>query len=119
LAKYLERNGHAGFAYVLGTRNGGSHAWLGRGALIVDITADQFEDQPRSVIVDTVSNWHASFRLDSEDQRHPADFEKYNEAAAATLASAYVAVVGQMPHTEPRDMESGALAVTSTTRSGP
>lgn len=97
LAKYLERNGHAGFVYVLGTRNGGSHAWLRRGSLIIDITADQFEDQPRSVIVDTQSSWHASFQLPPEDREHPADFERYDKATAATLANAYVAVVGHLP----------------------
>jgi hypothetical protein len=96
LAKYLERNGHAGFAYVLGMRSGGSHAWLSRDALIVDITADQFEDQSQSVIVDTCSIWHASFRLHPEDQQHPADFEKYDEATVSTLAKAYVAIVGQI-----------------------
>lgn len=97
LAKFLERNGYSGFAYILGMRGGGSHAWLSRGNLIVDITADQFEDQSHAVIVETESNWHTSFRVDCDDQRHPADFEKYNEAAAATLASAYVAIVDQMP----------------------
>jgi hypothetical protein len=99
LAKYLERNGHIGFAYVLDMRNGGSHAWPGRGALVVDITADQFEDQSRSVIVDTLSSWHASFRIDPEDQQHPADFEDYDGAAAATLAYAYLAIVGHLPRT--------------------
>jgi hypothetical protein len=94
LAKYLERNGHIGFAYVLGMRSGRSHAWLGRGALIVDITADQFEDQSQSIVVDTSSRWHASFRLSPEDQQHPADFEKYDKATAATLANAYMAVAG-------------------------
>jgi hypothetical protein len=106
LAKYLEENGYTGFAYVLGMRSGGSHAWLGRGALIVDITADQFEDQSQSIIVDTQSSWHASFRLHSEDRQHPANFERYDKATAATLANAFMAVVGQMPRAEPHGMES-------------
>jgi hypothetical protein len=100
LANHLERNGHTGFVYVLGARNGGSHAWLRRDALIVDITADQFEDQFQSVIVDTLSNWHASFDLHPEDQQHPADFEGYDKGTVATLANAYVAIVEQIPRLE-------------------
>ncbi|MET4214219.1 hypothetical protein [Bradyrhizobium sp. LA2.1] len=90
LAKHLERNGHTGFVYVLGMRNGGSHAWLRRGALIVDITADQFEDHFQPVVVDTTSNWHATFDLDPDDQQHPTNFEEYDEATVVTLANAYV-----------------------------
>ena len=88
LAKYLERHGHAGFTYICGMRNGGSHAWLRRDDLIVDITADQFPDQHQSVIVDRLSSWHASFRLDPRDEQH-ADFERYDAFTAANLADAY------------------------------
>jgi hypothetical protein len=89
LAKYLEDSGHTGFVYVLGMRNGGSHAWLRRDRLVVDITADQFEDQNRSVIVEMESKWHELFDLDAEDKQDPSDFEAYDQATAAMLRKAY------------------------------
>jgi hypothetical protein len=94
--KYLQNNGHTGFVYVLGTRNGGHHAWLRRGRLVVDITADQFEDQNRSVIVEIESKWHELFELDDDDKQHPSDFEKYNEAAAVQLRNTYRAIIRQL-----------------------
>ena len=63
---------------------------------MVDITADQFEDQNRSVIVEIESKWHELFEPDDEDE-HPSDFEKYNEAAAVMLRNAYRAVVRHLP----------------------
>ena len=38
-----------------------SHAWLRRGELIVDITADQFQDAPRPIIIEENSHWHRQF----------------------------------------------------------
>ena len=44
--------------YVMGV--GGRHGWLDCGLFLVDITADQFDDQDRSVIVapKNESRWH-------------------------------------------------------------
>jgi hypothetical protein len=92
LAKYLERNAHTGFVYVLGMRDQRSHAWLQRDDLVIDITADQFEDQDQPVIVARVSTWHSTFTVEPEDQHH-ADFTLYDAATAATLAQAYHAIV--------------------------
>ena len=61
--------------------------------MIVDITADQFEDQFQSIIVETTSNWHD---VDPDDQQHPANFEEYDKVTVATLANAYVAILEQM-----------------------
>jgi hypothetical protein len=96
LAKYLERNGHTGFVYVLGMRDGGSHAWLGRDDLVVDITADQFGDQHQPVIVESGSKWHELFRLEARDDENPVDFERYDRATVITLWNAYRAVVRQL-----------------------
>lgn len=93
LSKYLESNGEANFGYALGMRAGGSHAWLARSELIVDITADQFDDQDAPVIVTRQSPWHATFRLEPEDQQIHADFELYDDNTAFTLAAAYRAVI--------------------------
>lgn len=48
-----------------------SHAWLARGPLIVDITADQFSDAPAAVIVARDSAWHAQFTF---KYTAPSDF---------------------------------------------
>lgn len=76
LAKYLEQNGCGRFNYILGNRQGSSHAWLEQGKVIVDITADQFNDNNQPVIVTVEHNWHDQFcgEIDSV-----ADFDKYNE----------------------------------------
>jgi hypothetical protein len=95
LARYLEENGHTGFFYVLGMRNGGFHAWLSKDGLVIDITADQFSDQHQAVIVALASRWHGSFRVDRRDE-FPENFGKWDKAAAATLANAYRMVMSQL-----------------------
>ena len=42
--------------------NGGQHEWLMLNDVIIDITADQFDDAPSPVIVETSSEWHARFQ---------------------------------------------------------
>jgi len=42
--------------------NGGQHEWLILNGIIIDITADQFDDAPSPVIVETNSEWHARFQ---------------------------------------------------------
>lgn len=56
--------GLAGLQYVCGERGSESHGWLQCGDLLIDLTADQFDDQNREVIVTQVndSTWHDSFR---------------------------------------------------------
>jgi hypothetical protein len=61
LATYLRDQGFGTFKYCWGRRGEKSHAWLKRGDLIVDITADQFDDQESPIIVSTNSEWHSSF----------------------------------------------------------
>lgn len=58
----------SGFQYVSGVQGSvpegtwTTHAWLERDGLVVDITADQFSDECRSVIVESDSILHSSFR---------------------------------------------------------
>lgn len=49
--------------YVWGTRGAETHGWIQCAGLIIDITADQFDDQDRSVIIErpTNANWHSTF----------------------------------------------------------
>lgn len=61
LATYLSRLGLGCFRYVNGWRNGFSHGWLVQDEVIIDITADQFEDGPGRVIVSNDSAWHQHF----------------------------------------------------------
>lgn len=86
LAKYLKINGHDGFAYICGVREEQSHAWLGRRSLIIDITGDQFSDNPNAVFVGENSRWHAQFSIDSE---HPADLDCYDPNTRLSLGVAY------------------------------
>lgn len=67
LGAYLVDLGHPGFELISGIRGNWeddtwtSHAWLARGDLVIDITADQFNDAPTGVIVKSPSIWHQQF----------------------------------------------------------
>ncbi|MBR1281324.1 hypothetical protein JQ597_04645 [Bradyrhizobium sp. AUGA SZCCT0177] len=77
--------------------------------MIVDVMADQFGDQFQPVMVDTMSNWHATFDLDPDDQQHPANFEEYDRATVVTLANAYVALVEQVLRSSMQRLNSDRL----------
>ncbi|MGK2873615.1 MAG: hypothetical protein ACSLFL_15385 [Alphaproteobacteria bacterium] len=93
LAKFLEESSFGQFNYVLGERDERFHAWLERGDLVVDITADQFPDNSRQVIVECHSKWHMSFE---REILHVADFEIYDERTRATLRIAYREVLSHL-----------------------
>ena len=69
LGTYFKDEGLEDFVYVSaerGTKSDNtwtSHAWLACGALVVDITADQFPDGPGPVVVASPSHWHAQFEV--------------------------------------------------------
>lgn len=98
LAAYLADHGAGDFDYVCAERGvhveDGSeddwttHAWVQRGDLIVDITADQFAEMVEvPVIVSTDSAWHRGF---SVRERHPqADFRYYDPRTQAMLGGTY------------------------------
>lgn len=87
VAHLLLEQGLGEFDYVLGRYGDASHAWLQQGALIVDITADQFPDagQPE-VIVALGSEWHS--RLNG-DIKHRATLPIYGQDWEATLLRDY------------------------------
>jgi hypothetical protein len=93
LAKYLEGEGYGPFQYMLGRRNGCSHAWLQQDALVVDITGDQFADMPHGIFVDLDSEWHRSFGAKAE---HVADFEIYDDHTKRNLRNSYVTILQQL-----------------------
>ncbi len=75
LSEFLLECGHGEFDYMLGEREKRSHAWLQQGNLIVDMTADQFQDQPRQVIVTPESKWHLDFK---GKRQHGANIRLYS-----------------------------------------
>lgn len=81
MGAYLIDMGFEGFVRVTGRRgakermNRAPHHWLARESLVVDITADQFWDNPQPVIVADPSRWHRLFRL--EDDTNDSDFRKW------------------------------------------
>jgi len=95
LAKYLEESGCGKFDYVLGKRrpNSHSHTWLEQNGVIIDITADQFEGISTEVLVTTDRSWHLQFK---EEDRHVADFERYNGNTVSNLRASYRQVVIQI-----------------------
>ena len=93
LARYFKDEGLSGFDYVLGQRDGCSHAWLERRGLIVDITGDQFEEFSVDVFVGRDSVWHKSF---NGEIQHPADYSVYGERIAAELEGAYCTISGYL-----------------------
>lgn len=78
LAAYLADHGFPGALRVQGASGGAneelaSHVWLLLDEIIVDITADQFEEYGLDpVICTSASNFHDSFSI--EEELEPADF---------------------------------------------
>jgi hypothetical protein len=93
LGGFLVDLGHSGFDYICGERGTQadntwtSHAWLQRGHLFVDITADQFEDAPGSVIVELNSTWHQSFEVTRAPEN--GDFRAWSGVGTHHLHAMY------------------------------
>jgi len=101
LGAYFNDKRVPGFEYVCGERGCKSdntwttHAWLQRGACIVDITAGQFQDAPEPVIVANPSLWHACF--ETEPPRN-ADFRLWSGYGAEILHSMYARILANIEH---------------------
>lgn len=95
LGGYFKDSGINGFEYISGDRGSHedntwtSHAWLARGGLIVDITADQFEDAPGKVIVVEHSVWHKTFKVEGGQ---PSDFRVWSGPGTYHLHTMYGAL---------------------------
>jgi hypothetical protein len=63
LGEYLRDSGFGHWTYVSGAIHNPfqSHAWIERDGVIVDITADQFDDMDQPVIVTVDRSWHDRF----------------------------------------------------------
>jgi hypothetical protein len=97
LGRYLKDTGFGATDYLLGWRVTGdrraSHAWLQQGDLVIDITADQFPEIDRPVIVERGSAWHAQLEGETE---HEGDYRVYDETTVAVLDIAYRRVLALM-----------------------
>ena len=96
LGAFLIGHGFEPFDYMLGERGPSSHAWLQRGDLVVDVTADQFDDCNCSVIVSHGSVWHRQF---DGKRQHIADYHIFDERTKAILGSAYSVIIANLPST--------------------
>jgi hypothetical protein len=102
LALYLRDEGFADVRYVYnGRRSPDSHAWVEVGGIIVDITADQFTDNPNAVIVTEERSWHSRF---SGEQRRSEILGGFADEAKQNYENAYAAVKNRLPceRTQPR-----------------
>jgi hypothetical protein len=61
LGQYLFESGLGKWQYRSGMRDGYTHAWIDQDGLIVDITADQFDEISEPVIVARRSAWYQTF----------------------------------------------------------
>jgi len=99
LGTYLIDMNLGKFQYVLGNlgshKNGTwkSHAWLQSNDLIVDITADQFDERTEKVIVGKETIWHK--KLNGKPQ-HVADFRIFDLYTKARLENMYKKIINQI-----------------------
>jgi hypothetical protein len=99
LGKFLQDSGLGRFDYVCGEIHEGdnhnfqTHAWLQQGELIVDITADQFDEIREPVLVTRDHSWHNRFNA---EVRNVADYEIYDSRTKAILSAAHERVLSYM-----------------------
>jgi len=92
LAKYLKNQGYGEFYYVLGERDGHSHAWLGQNGLIIDITLNQFEDYECAVFVSKSLIFHKLFE---GEKLYPAGYLS-TYFAAPELSAAFISILSRL-----------------------
>ena len=80
LARYLQSQGVWPLIYVSGQTNADerhqiqTHAWLEIDDIIIDITADQFDDVTQSVIVTRDRSWYQRFNVQRKEE---ADYYRW------------------------------------------
>ncbi|ASA21276.1 hypothetical protein [Paenibacillus donghaensis] len=90
LAKYLREQHGVETIYVCGWRKGQSHAWLEYNDLIIDITADQFEEIFEPAVVTTDKTFHSRFL---NQKYSDSDFNKFDSRSIVRLRALYVNVL--------------------------
>ncbi len=80
LRLYLFDQGLGLFDKVEGRRpDGREHVWLSRSDVVIDITADQFDEGQAQVIVTRESPWHAEWKLRPSNPTDPEMIERNRE----------------------------------------
>ena len=72
-----------------------SHAWLSTSGLIVDITADQFNDGMPSVFVGEDCGWYA--RWNEPTDLGAGDFRLWHSVNPLELRNSYEAIIANLP----------------------
>ena len=99
LGAFLFDRGFGEFELTRGSRgrmdddNWGTHGWLTQGELVIDITADQFADIDKAVIVSRDSKWHNQFSIVGTNIAH---FNTYDSHTSGSLGDAYRKVVSTL-----------------------
>jgi hypothetical protein len=97
LGQFLRDSGFGEFDYVCGEMfDDGrmlTHAWLQRGGLIIDITADQFHDIDSPVLITDDHTWHDQF---VSEVKHVAGLDIYDDHSRSSLARAYKTVLSKI-----------------------
>lgn len=84
LAKYFRDNGIE-CEYVWGMCGQQSHAWLECDNLIVDITADQFDEIKEEILITAYKSWHRKFKGQSRSDGDFLKFGSYNRDRLNTI----------------------------------
>jgi hypothetical protein len=85
LAKYF-KDANLKPYYVCGWMGRQSHAWIELDGLIIDITADQFDEITEGVIVTNDSEFHKKFDI---HDRYLSDFDTHDERSANRYKGIY------------------------------
>ncbi|NEK40683.1 hypothetical protein GR250_04470 [Rhizobium leguminosarum] len=93
LAHHLTQHGFGPFRYMCGRRGDATHAWLSHGELIIDITADQFDDFAEPVFVSSASTWHDAL---NGSEMYEAAITVWGDEWAAKFRAAYGDLMGQV-----------------------
>ncbi len=94
LAEILKELEYGSFRYVAGRRkNGNSHAWLEQRGLIIDITADQFDEITESIYVGPSNSWYQQFEV---QQKHEAGYSRLDAYSAAELSDVHSRVIAEI-----------------------
>ena len=62
LGQWLTEHGARRLMYIVGERSGKSHVWLETNEIVIDITADQYDDGPGPVYVGKDRSFHEQFQ---------------------------------------------------------
>ena len=94
LAEILRELGHGSSQYKVGRReNGNSHAWLEINSVIVDITADQFDEISDPVYIGPSNPWYESFEI---QQEHEAGYSRLDTRSRVELEGVHLRVNAEL-----------------------